>query len=642
MADAPNSGNAKAFAKTQKKRTIVYIGEDGGYWQTIQDGLTTNYSFINFEFQTLFDKDSEAAQRLMINLLDIMPGIIYIDFSTSRDTHLSLAQLVTREIAFGNVPVVGLVEEKEYVRDCLSAGVDFIHVKCGEHHDVVFDPMLMAYPKDVKRPQFARAKFKRDVFLIDDFRIGYITPTSIHVEGNIKLEKGEIVEIESAIPVKNVPSKKFKVRDISDTNLYYDYRYAYDLDFIFVDEPELREDEFEDALGETDERRRAKLVQEAKNRRQERVNEYQESLKFSRRKHREWVLSSVDERGAKKTKVFIVDKSLRIFRQEGVKPLDRYPYGIRCQTALSSSQREIQSFWPNIIGIQMFGQYVGESLALFQDVAEGLIAKTEEIPTEEILGKDPRMEMLKSIPVIEKADFATIETIVNYVKAVENYTPFIVIFNCPFKSSKELQETFQYPMLLVHKESLTMDAVLNVASLFEKKQEEKLLAKVKAKVAELKKRDPAKYRNLTPDDFNEKRYFIKKSSPLSHCSYRYPVTLETITESELTFLSKEMVELKTFRMDFPVEMSINAIPSDGKAFQDVDGLKQYKALIHSIGEDDKKTLRRFVNEVIFEPKMEQREKEEKAYWDLHSKRLQEKMDTPGSPPPKPDKKDSQS
>ena len=66
----------------------------------------------------------------------------------------------------------------------------FVHFKGGEHHDVIFDPFDICYPETVKKPEFAKAKFNFETTILEDIKVGYITPKQIHAEGNLKVAPG--------------------------------------------------------------------------------------------------------------------------------------------------------------------------------------------------------------------------------------------------------------------------------------------------------------------------------------------------------------------------------------------------------------------------------------------------------------------
>ena len=83
--------------------------------------------------------------------------------------------------------------------------------------------------------------------------------------------------------------------------------------------------------------------------------------------------------------------------------------------------------------------------------------------------------------------------------------------------------------------------------------------------------------------------------------------------------------MKTYRLDYPLPMSINLVPiEEGKDFIDDKGSKTYRGIIHSISENDKKTLRQVVNDILFSPLNEKRAKEQEEFAELNQKVAQER------------------
>jgi len=222
---------------------------------------------------------------------------------------------------------------------------------------------------------------------------------------------------------------------------------------------------------------------------------------------------------------------------------------------------------------------------------------------------------------IEESDdpFSAVNQLLNLIKKVkeeERYQPFIVIFNCDSYDSESFRNTFGYPKVLVVKEKINLPFILGMAKMHEEKNEKRYKQLVSAKIAQLKKENPEKYRNLKAEDFEEQKYEIKKNIKLSFAEARYKVTMTRMTESEVGFKVDTPLELKTYRFDEPIPLSIFILPPDEKKAKEganKAGEFFYDALIHSVGEDRKKSIRLFVNDFFFESVNEQREKEKAEF-----------------------------
>jgi hypothetical protein len=357
---------------------VIYIGDDNSYWTTISGRIAGNFQGKEFEFHKFVVSKYLNYQYIFIEILKLEPHVIYLDFATSLAEGLKLAHMIKRENVLKSCPVVGLVEKKERVKDGIFAGVEFIHVKCGEYHDVIYDPFLLALPKDAGKPDFAEAKFTRDAKLFSDFRVTFITPTYIHMEGNIKLAKDDIITLNNDIPDRLVPSKKFVVKDIRDFDLYYDYKYGYDLQFVYVDEPQFDDDELEEKLEGRDENQRVLLIKNAKTMRLQEINDYKARMRKTKKDVEAWVVDNMDRVKPKKTKILIIDKNLSFLRDEN-NLLEKFNFTIRTQTMLSDDLRDIKISRPAIISFQFFDSdwtpWLKRSLSMALVMMERLLKK---------------------------------------------------------------------------------------------------------------------------------------------------------------------------------------------------------------------------------------------------------------------------
>ncbi len=607
---------------------VVYIGSDTGYRNTISHWFKSSYPDQKFEFHWLTLSNEGYSQELFSELLDLEPSIIYVDFTENPQAMLLFTEFLGRDNFFTSVPLVGLSENKEEIRTFLGAGVDFIFVKGGEVHDVIYAPMTVAFPNIVKKPEFARGEIHHDTEIIDDLRISYITQNYLHAEGNFLFEEGQLIDLDTGIPQKNISSDKFKVNSITNDNLYYNFEYGYNLDFTFVDEPEFQEVDHEDILREeSDEKKKIKMIKEIKAKRQDRMDAHKEQVRLSRKRHKEWLKNFVDSSIEKKVKVLVVDKRMRILKDNSLNYLDRYPFCVYCQTFLKPDLSDIEVIRPSVIGIELMSEFNSVEDKTLNINLDRLTSQGLERSGIEDLGEEERIT--EEIQEKKKEELAWLSKVIKKIKSLDNYSPILVLFRAHFLNSKALQETYSYSMIMTHDEHINMDVLANLVDVYEKKQDQKRDDLIKVKLQELKKKFPLKYRHLGYQDFIELRYYINKKNPLSFCSVKSPITLKTLTESEITFLSEIELPEKTFRMNFPLAMSIHLIPiEEDKLYIDEDGSKLYRALIHSISEVDKKELRRYVNEVFFEPLSQEREQEKDNYWERHNKILEEKRTKP--------------
>ncbi len=551
---------------------------------------------------------------MLVDILKLAPKIIYIDFSINTKSFLKLSRQLKRLSTLEGVPIVGLVESKKYLRECSASGVDFTHVKCGEIHDVIYHPMYLAFEKQVVKPSFAKGKFKvpSTASLINDFRVGYITPDTIRAEGNFSQSVGDVVDIETAFPRETIPSKQFVVSNVTDTDLYYDYDYAYDLSIKFISDPVISDSDLETANSLEDPAARANRLEELKKDLNTKKAEYEEELKYCKKKHLTWLEDKITFSKPKKTKILIVDGEMTFL--ESVKsPLDAFGYTIRLQTVLNDDITSLRRLCPHLINMNLI------SKTFLQDFNN---------PNLTLLEKDALAEELKTR---ETNSLNHLGRLIKRIKTMENYTPFIIVFNCLNFTSKSLQDTYEYPLIISHRGNMDLDYILKMASVFEKKQVDKFTAKVEAKIAALRKKDPRKYGRLTKSDFEEKRYYVSKSDKLSFLSIKHEVEVLSISETEVTFASERQLSPSTYRFDMPLNCSVTIVPTDGNYFQTDGPNFIYRAFIHSVDEIDKKEIRKYVNDTFFEELNKKRVKELEEFKNLNESVLEEKLGTQEQP-----------
>ncbi len=580
MSDATPNVKAPAGPVAVKK-IVLYIGDDLTYWTAIQERFKASYP--QFELQTLYDKNGNY-QLLFLKLLQIKPTIIYIDITKDIEVSMGLAQLLARDNSTSQIPLVGLIDKQEGIKDCISIGLDFIHVKCAEFHDVVYDPVRVAFPKETTSPKFAKAKFQHDSILIEDFRVGYIGATGLHAEGNCQLDEGQELEAEYPLPRTIMQSKKMMVRKVTSSNLYYDYQYAYDLDFKFVDPPK------ENNENEAVEQKSAQAQKFIDSEKKQIKAEYENELRTLKIKFKQWVKTNSQEqqqnqKDQKKTKILIIDKDLKIFKKSS-RPLDQYPYVIRCQTKLSDDLTELDKIRPNLIAFQ-FDEFNDSEL----------VNLTEE---EIAIIKEKETKLL-----------TIISTIIQAAKLLDKYNPFVVVFNCSKYTSTSFQNSYKYPLILVNKEDMSLDVILNLATLYDDKQEKKTKELITNKILGLRKENPSKYSRLTPADFQEPKYYLSKKNILSFISISHVIKIVSLSESEISFETERVLRAGVYRMNFPTPMSITIVADrdSGKLYVESKNVRTYQGLIHSVAENQKKKIRQYVNELFFGPLMDKKGEE---------------------------------
>jgi hypothetical protein len=586
---------------SKDERRVLYLGNDQGYFKTICDRYKTKFSGKKFAFTQLYENDKKKAQLEFLKILSLKPHWIYIDFSENVDCHIEILTFLRREITTKQIPVVGLLTGKENIKKYQNLGADFTMVKDGEFHDVVFHPFYKSFPGEPKMGEFARAKVEEAFFLINDMRIGYITNSIIHAEGSFALKEGDQLEIDIDLPVKNVPSRKFLVKSVRQEDLYYDYQYTYDLELVFVDPPnyEILEKEFIPAGLEPEPLKKIKA--EFEKRKEGIAQDYRSQLDSCKKLHSNWVEDNSSASHPKSTKILVLDRYFSLIN-ENMKPINEHQFSIRLQSDLSGDANEIMRLKPQIIAIEYMAKTFEERVA--SDKKEKSVNENEnkkeikaDLKMPSTLTQPTEIDPIKEARDLTMGILKRVTTTVNSMK---NYSPFIILFNCKEYNSQMLQDMFAYSNLINFPESVSVEMITKLSQVIERKHEAEQKRSIALKIEKLKKADPVRYKKVSENDFIEKRFYIHKFHPLSNAEIKIEAKLRSITESDIFFDVNQKLELKTYKSIFPMTMSVSLVPmEDRQEFQKDGSLMIYRALIHSVGENDKKKLRSYVNSIFF-------------------------------------------
>lgn len=255
-----------------------------------------------------------------------------------------------------------------------------------------------------------------------------------------------------------------------------------------------------------------------------------------------WIETNQENSKPKIVKILFVDKTYEIYRDK--KRADLLPYVIRVQPYIKYPKREIGNMMPNIISYN-YDQITKEEMEANEDIA------------------------------YTYNESRTLKHIVKTIQSFEGYNPFIIIFNAK-NTSEELQKYLKYSNIVVSKAELNTDIVFKMA--------DKLCAKVVEKYHE-------------EQDFA--KVVLNKETPLSIAEYYYEINLQALTESFVYFKSQMPFDLyQTIKLKSPANMYITVVtPPEGSEYPDA-----HFALINTVGEEDKKVLRQFINSVFFREK----------------------------------------
>jgi hypothetical protein len=409
---------------------IKYIGNDNKYWQKIQEYFLKDYEALDLNFTQVKVNDSFNTKSMFVDICGAEVDILYVDYSVNPLKCLQLCKLLTKNNKTRLISLVGLFEYAlgdEYLIKSISASVRINHYKGFEIHDVVYDPISLIDVNMANSPPYVRSRELDQFELRLPLRVGYIGENCFHIETNSYLKVGEIVDI-SSHPLQDImPSTKVYVQKFYDNNLYFNTRFAYDLEFIYIDNDYFSSTnkswlmykdlkEFPEKLEEMNDYAQADLTADMEKRK--------EIFAPTKKKIDQWIIDNRDEKIGKSLKILIIDSHQDIFKQLQTS-VDEFPYSLNLQTELVGDLYQIQRTLPHLIVFRLDSNI-----------------------------NNPEM----------------LERIITKIKSFDAYNPYLLISNCT-EDSEELRKSQNYKNCMSYPGTINVDEIKVIAKTLDEKLE---------------------------------------------------------------------------------------------------------------------------------------------------------------------------
>ena len=524
---------------------FYYFGDDEAYYKALQ-GEFKSSTKLAIEFKKFYSADEAKIQSFFISVFNLKPAVVFIDFSKQTADYMHLARIISRTPLEHKVLLVGLLDylsPQEVLLESIATGVQLTYIKSAETFDVAFDVAKILSPNENAAHGFANASLKNEEWIAGvPTKVGYVQGEGLHLETDYKLSKGDRIKLGHAWKKhKIIPSLEMFVKDVAESNMFYQFKRNADLDFVFMDEflpPEGMEEE----------------------RIKERVQEREDMIVHHKKHLKKWIEDNLSRSLEKKAKVLIIDRLFHFYQLQ--QRTDKHPYTIRCVPFLNEISQELIRLHPQVIAFN--------------------------IENEDVTNARNNNEALVSLIQTIKSDYG------------EDYRPFIIVFNTKI-TSKEMQANHSYPNLMATSNELSVEVLVRMAEIFEKK---------------LKK-------ELTPVGKKElPRVYIKKTNADSFAEILVPINILKISETDMLIQSEAALEVgMNLHITTPVEMFIHLLPAKASG-----KIPEFLGLIHCLGEDQKKELRKYVNSVFFRDHDAKLTAETEEFKKLNEAKLQQRLE----------------
>lgn len=542
---APKQGDANNPIK------IIYVGADTSYFQSLQNAFRKEFEKTFFEFYSFSESETVKIQSMVIDIFEHSPQAILVDLSKDTEAMLHVLRLFVKTNSIFKHFVSALMDittPKEVVKSALMTNCPVVHIKSSEIEAVTLGVGSFILTEVMKEHGFATAELKDEVFAYTPCKIGVVSPMGIKVESGVQLTDGSNFSIKTFWHDKNMiqsPTAFCANQYIHD--LYYNYDFSQEFGFEFTKPVEKDEDTPEDIIADR-EKKRLKLEKDLKER------------MF------DWVVAHQRISHPKKIRLLVIDKNFAFYRNQP--QTDIYPYIIRCQPYLKYVKKEL---------LHEFSQ---------------LIAFNYEVV-------DP--EELKA-----NEDFAftynelnNLTYIVKTIKSIDNYRPYIIVFNCKEHDTAFLQQALDYKWVIAYTDILTPPMVIKMAEMLESKLQ------------------------TNKQDYEVPTVYLPKTHEATYAEIEIPVTVLGISEQDVYFLAGIELEVgATIRLFVHVDIFVTVAPQPPTAKYP----EAYYGVIHGVNEKDKMELRRWVNSVFFRQLEEQKAAEREEVKRIKEEAIQKKIE----------------
>ena len=313
------------------KLLFYYFGDDEAYYRTLMGEFKT-HTRLQIEFKRVYESKESKIQSLFIKVLRERPACIFIDFSKFSNDFLHLARIISRTHFEHKLITIGLLDYLspiEIMLESMATGVNLTYIKSAETYDVVFDIAKLIAPNEIGAHGFATAKLNEDREAGIPVKIGYVHKEGVHIETDFQLKTGDQIKMNHPLTEKRVvPSRVFTVKNVATTNLYYHFRQAVDLNFLFVDQFIPPEGMDESGIAE-------------------RIKERDEMVIYHQKLLSRWIKDNAPSSYEKKAKVLVIDRDFNFYDD---KPrTDKHSYTIRCIPHLVDIGTDIDRLRPQVI-----------------------------------------------------------------------------------------------------------------------------------------------------------------------------------------------------------------------------------------------------------------------------------------------------
>lgn len=305
---------------------LYYFGDDKVFYTNLREALKTSTQ-DSVTLKKFYASQESAIQSLFSEVVQGQPDAVLIDFSLHPEDYLHLARILVRTPFKKNIQIIGILDHlqtSQMLIEAQTTGLSLCFIKSDHARDMVLNLLRLLYPKKMQGPNYVKVQLNETWPSGLVSKVGYIHEEGLHFETNLKLKVGEVIKLDHFWRNKSlIPSKEVSIKKVEEKNLVYNYSYAIDADFEFIDSIKSPDKTPEEEV------KRYNLIDEAKYR------------------YKRIFLKNMGTSQAKRAKVLAIDSKFLIYNDK--KRSDRFPYMLRCLGSELNLLAEVNKYNPHII-----------------------------------------------------------------------------------------------------------------------------------------------------------------------------------------------------------------------------------------------------------------------------------------------------
>jgi len=515
-------------------------------------------NFAKFEPKSKYvNTASLKKEQLMLEILEFQPDCIFVEIvkeELDKDV-IKTIEYLRQDPKLSKVIVCGLCEnvKNPNLFQYFNVGMNMAFSKGDPVEDMLHNILSFKYEDKVTPQGYAVANLdEKNItkrLICNVFNpIVSLNKQEMTVESFLNIKEGskEIIRNSKFFTKELGISTELLATEVRKGNLFYNSSKAIDFKLIYCNDARL-EEEFRNMVDLLPAKEKGKMTEDDMRKQKLQLKKILD--KKSSMQIQKWLKKSQFGSDERELKVLVIDSKGNYFQKYA--SIKKYKtekkISVKSITGLVDANLDIEKFYPDII--------------LYQYDED----------------EDKKLDR-----VYQANGNATLARIISAIKRLGLANTAIVLFGCPYKIDA-IKDSMSFQKIVGTADPLNLSWIEKFADLYLKR-------------SKLKK-------NLNSSNLAEDvgiTYFFNKNERSNFLKLSRSAKMIMLSESYVIIESEEHLPYGfPLQVSNPYNMWITLVPSHGIEMKNNKGMKRYKALVHSITEEERKKIRRYVNDIFF-------------------------------------------